>query len=443
MKKYIYSFDETAHGNTESAQLLLGNKGAQLSEMISIGLPVPHGFTISTEACKEFYSLNKKWPSGLKEQLLEKMRILEGRAGKQFGSNSNPLLVSIRSGSYVSMPGMMDTVLNLGLNDATAQALALQTKNERMAHDSYRRFLQMFGNVVLGIGHSEFESILQKKKEEVHAEYDTELDAEHLKDIVQEYKALVKEKTGKEFPQDVLSQLELAINAVFSSWNNARAISYRRINHLRGDAGTAVNVQAMVFGNMGNDSATGVAFTRNPANGAKEHYGEYLLNAQGEDVVAGIRTPKHIDEMKKELPNAYAELLKVYALLDSHYKDMQDFEFTIERGKLYLLQTRSGKRTAHAAVKIAVDMVKENLLTEREAVLRVKPEMLDQLLHKQLDELAKKESEVIAVGLPASPGAAVGVIVFSAERAVEFSKKEPHARLILARPETSPEDIEG
>src|SRR3989338_714702 len=411
--------------------------------MISIGLPVPQGFTISTEACREFYSNNKKWPSGLKEQLLEKMRILEKRTRKQFGSNSNPLLVSIRSGSYVSMPGMMDTVLNLGLNDATVLALASQTKNERMAYDSYRRFMQMFGNVVLGIGHSEFESILQKKKEEVHAEYDTELDAEHLKDIVQEYKALVKEKTGKEFPQDVLSQLELAINAVFSSWNNARAISYRRINHLRGDAGTAVNVQAMVFGNMGNDSATGVAFTRNPANGAKEHYGEYLLNAQGEDVVAGIRTPKHIDEMKKELPNAYAELLKVYALLDSHYKDMQDFEFTIEKGKLYLLQTRSGKRTAHAAVKIAVDMVKEKLLTEKEAVLRVKPEMLDQLLHKQLDEIAKKESELIAIGLPASPGAAVGMLVFSAERAVEFAKKEPHAKLILARPETSPEDIEG
>lgn len=443
MKKYIYSFDETAHGNTESAQLLLGNKGAQLSEMISIGLPVPQGFTISTEACKEFYSLDKKWPSGLKEQLLEKMHILEERAGKKFGSNSNPLLVSIRSGSYVSMPGMMDTVLNLGLNDATVAALASQTKNERMAFDSYRRFMQMFGNVVLGIAHSEFEEILQKKKEDINAEYDTELNASHLKEIVQEYKMLVKQKTGKEFPQDVLSQLELAINAVFSSWNNARAISYRRINHLRGDAGTAVNVQAMVFGNMGNDSATGVAFTRNPANGAKEHYGEYLLNAQGEDVVAGIRTPKHIDEMRKELPNAYAELLKVYALLDSHYKDMQDFEFTIERGRLYLLQTRSGKRTAHAAVKIAVDMVREKLLTEKEAILRVKPEQLDQLLHKQLDEIAKKESEMIAQGLPASPGAAVGMIVFSAERAVEFAKKEPHARLILARPETSPEDIEG
>ncbi len=443
LKKYIYSFDETARGNTESAQLLLGNKGAQLSEMISIGLPVPQGFTISTEACREFYSLNKKWPSGLKEQLMENMRALEKSTGKQFGSDSNPLLVSIRSGSYVSMPGMMDTILNLGLNDSTVLALASQTRNERMAHDSHRRFIQMFGNVVLGIGHSEFEEILQKKKDGINAEYDTELNAQHLKELVQEYKALVKEKTGKEFPQNVSEQLELAINAVFSSWNNARAISYRRINNLRSDAGTAVNVQSMVFGNMGNDSATGVAFTRNPANGAKEHYGEYLLNAQGEDVVAGIRTPKHIDEMRSELPNAYAELLKVYALLDRHYKDMQDFEFTIERGRLYLLQTRSGKRTAHAAVKIAVDMVKEKLLTEKEAVLRVKPEMLDQLLHKQLDEIAKKESEVIAQGLPASPGAAVGMIVFSAERAVEFAKKEPHAKLILARPETSPEDIEG
>ncbi len=443
LKKYIFLFDETAHGNTESAKMLLGNKGAQLSEMISIGLPVPQGFTISAEACREFYSNSKRWPTGLKEQLMEKMHELEKITGKKFGSDSNPLLVSIRSGSYVSMPGMMDTILNLGLNDSTVLALSSQTKNERMAHDSYRRFMQMFGNVVLGMEHSEFEAILQKKKENINAEYDTELDASHLKEIVQEYKLLVKQKTGSEFPQDVFSQLELAISAVFNSWNNARAISYRRIHNLRSDAGTAVNVQSMVFGNMGNDSATGVAFTRNPANGAKEHYGEYLLNAQGEDVVAGIRTPKPIDEMGKELPQAYAELIKIFSILDSHYRDMQDFEFTIEKGKLYLLQTRSGKRTAHAAVKIAVDMVKEKLLTEKEALLRVKPEQLEHLLHKQLDEIAKKESELIAIGLPASPGAAVGMIVFSAERAVEFAKKEPHAKLILARPETSPEDIEG
>ncbi len=435
--KWVYFFGE---GDTKN-KALLGGKGANLGEMTKIGLPVPPGFTITTEACIEFYKQGKKWPSGLKEQVEENLKKLEEKTGKKLGDNVNPLLVSVRSGAAVSMPGMMDTVLNLGLNDQSVQALTKQTGDERFAYDSFRRFLQMFGDVVLGIKHSRFEEVLENKKKTRGVEYDTELTADDWKEIVEEYKEIYRKETGKEFPQDPKEQLRLAIDAVFNSWNNKRAITYRKINKLPDDMGTAVNVQMMVFGNMGNDSGTGVGFTRNPATGKKEHYGEYLINAQGEDVVAGIRTPKHIDEMKKDLPKSYEELVKIYELLEKHYRDMQDFEFTIEKGRLYMLQTRTGKRTAQAAVKIAVDMVKEGLIDEKEAVLRIDPNQLDQLLHKQLDAEAKEKAEVIARGLPASPGAAVGKVVFNAEDAAR--QAEAGENVILVRTETSPEDIEG
>ncbi|MCD6434178.1 MAG: pyruvate, phosphate dikinase [Candidatus Diapherotrites archaeon] len=443
MKKYVYSFDEVPKPNTWEWIFKLGNKGAQLAEMTKAGLPVPPGFTITTEACNEFYKLGKRWPAGLEKQVKEAMKKLERKTGKKFGSDKEPLFVSVRSGSYVSMPGMMDTILNLGMNDKTVEAFAKLTNNERAAWDSYRRFIQMFGNVVMGIPHEKFEEILDEVKRNKGVENDTDLDAEDLKEVVKRYKELVKKEKGRLFPQDVWQQLKMAIDAVFNSWNNPRAIAYRRINKLREDAGTGVNVQAMVFGNMGNDSGTGVAFTRNPATGAKEHYGEFLLNAQGEDVVAGIRTPQPIDAMKKILPKAYKQLLKVYEKLEKHYKDLQDFEFTIERGKLYLLQTRTGKRTAQAAVKIAVDMVKEGLISKKEALLRIKPEQIDMLLHKQLDEVAKKEAQLIAKGIAASPGAAVGKVVFNAEEAKRIVEQDPNEKIILVRTETSPEDIEG
>lgn len=435
----VYMFDELK-ASPENV-ILLGNKGAQLAEMTSIGLPVPPGFTITTVACNKFYEIGKKWPDGLEKQVKEKLSALESKMGKRLGDPENPMLVSVRSGSYVSMPGMMDTVLNLGLNDQSVQGLANQSKNERMAWDSYRRFIQMFGDVVMGVEHSSFEEVLDDVKKTKGAKYDTDLKVEDLKELVQKYKDMVKKETGKDFPTDPWEQLRLSIDAVFGSWNTKRAVAYRRINKLRNDAGTGVNIQAMVFGNRGNGSATGVGFTRNPATGEKEHYGEYLLNAQGEDVVAGIRTPKHIDEMKKELPKPYEELIKIYSLLEKHYKDLQDFEFTIEDGKLYLLQTRKGKRTAQAAVKIVVDMEKEGILTKKEAIMRIDPNQLDQLLHKQFDQVAKQKNESIAKGLPASPGAAVGTIVFTADRAKELA--DDGKKVILVRVETSPEDIEG
>ncbi len=442
MKRFVFLFEETRKGNTEQAQFILGNKGAQLSEMVAIGLPVPPGFTISTEACRAYYSNNKKWPSGLETQVLQKLSSLEKKTGKKLGFPKNPLLVSVRSGSYVSMPGMMDTILNLGLNDDTVKGFAEKT-NERTAWDSYRRFIQMFSDVVLGVKHEEFEKILSREKNEKKLKNDTELSASDLQKIVSEYKKLVNEKTRNPFPQDTKKQLLLAITAVFDSWNNPRAIAYRKINRLRSDAGTGVTVQSMVFGNMGDDSGTGVAFTRNPATGKKEHYGEFLLNAQGEDVVAGIRTPQPISSLKKKIPSAFSRLLKLFKLLEKHYREMQDFEFTIENKKLFLLQTRSGKRTAMAAVKIAVDMAKESLITKKEAVLQVKPEQLNQLMHKQFSQESKKHGKVIAKGLAASPGAAIGKAVFSAEKAAHLVSVDADAKIILVRPETSPEDIEG
>ncbi|MFH1848907.1 MAG: pyruvate, phosphate dikinase [archaeon] len=439
MSKHVYLFEESRA--TKDSVLKLGNKGAQLAEMTSIGLPVPPGFTITTEACNKFYEMGKKWPEGLEQEIRGKLSAVEKKMGKRFGNPDDPLLFSVRSGSYVSMPGMMDTVLNLGLNDKAAEGMARQTGNERAAYDSYRRFIQMFGDVVMEVPHKHFEDVLVKQKETRGVEYDTDLDVDDLKKVIGGYKKLIQEKTGKSFPADAFEQLKMSINAVFDSWNNNRAIAYRRINKLRNDAGTGVNVQVMVFGNMGDDSGTGVAFTRNPATGIKEHYGEYLINAQGEDVVAGIRTPQPIDTLKKLMPRVYQELAEVYDKLEKHYKDMQDFEFTIERGKLYLLQTRGAKRTGQSAVRCAVDMVKEKLITAKEAILQVKPELLDQLLHKQIDQVAKKEARIIAKGLPASPGAAVGRVYFTADEAVK--KAEEGEPVILVRTETSPEDIQG
>ncbi|PIN78391.1 pyruvate, phosphate dikinase [Candidatus Woesearchaeota archaeon CG_4_10_14_0_2_um_filter_33_10] len=433
-KKYVYFFGE---GNKDMKGLL-GGKGAGLSEMTKIGIPVPAGFTITTDVCN-LYSKNKKYPEGLDVEIEANMNKLEEKTGKKFGDKKNPLLVSVRSGAAVSMPGMMDTILNLGLNPDTVQGLIELTKNERFVLDSYRRFIQMFGNVVLGISSENFEKILGIIKQENNVKLDTELSVKALQKIVELYKAKVKEVTNEEFPEKPNIQLNMAINAVFDSWNNERAITYRKLNDISDSLGTAVNVQSMVFGNMGNDSGTGVAFTRNPSTGEKRFFGEYLMNAQGEDVVAGIRTPKEIEELKKDMPSVYEQLVDVYKKLELHYKDMQDIEFTIEKGKLFLLQTRTGKRTAHAAVKIAVDMVEEKLITKEEAVLRVEPNQLDQLLHKTIDPKAKLK--VIAKGLPASPGAAVGSVVFNAEKAHDLN--EEGRKVILVRNETSPEDIEG
>ncbi len=435
MKKYVYFFGE----GSASMKLLLGGKGANLAEMTRIGLPVPPGFTISTEACAHFYKNDQSWPEGLEEEVKKNLKALEEKTGKKFGDPNNPLLVSVRSGAPASMPGMMDTILNLGLNDEVMKGLIHLTANERFAYDCYRRFIQMFGNVVMGVDHSKFEAILDEVKEEVGAKLDTDLDAEALKKIIEKYKRLYKESTGEDFPQEPWEQLRRAINAVFLSWNNKRAITYRKIHNIPEDWGTAVNVQMMVFGNMGFDSGTGVGFTRNPSTGVKEYYGEYLLNAQGEDVVAGIRTPKPIIEMEKELPQVFEELKRVYEILEKHYKDMQDFEFTIERGKLYLLQTRTGKRTAQAAIKIAVDMVREGLIDEKTAVKRVEPNQINQLLHPQIDR--SQPLKVLAKGLPASPGAASGKVVFDADEAEKHGNAGE--RVILVRPETTPDDIHG
>jgi len=435
MKKYVYFFDE-GKGDMKS---ILGGKGAGLAEMTRISLPVPQGFTITTEVCVEYYKNEKKYPQGLEEQIEKNLKKLEQVSNKAFGDFKNPLLVSVRSGAPISMPGMMDTVLNLGLNDVTIQGIVEKTKNERFAYDSYRRFMQMFGNVVLGIEHDKFEYLLEELKKELKVKLDTEIDCEGLKILVERYKKLIKKETGEDFPQEPKAQLKMAINAVFNSWNTRRAVTYRRINKIPDDLGTAVNVQEMVFGNMGEDSGTGVGFTRNPSTGEKEDYGEYLLNAQGEDVVAGIRTPLPLSNLKNDLPEVYEELIRIVTILEKHYRDVQDYEFTIEKGKLYLLQTRTGKRTAQAALKIAVDMVEEGIITKEKAILRVEPNQLNQLLHRRIDPKAKVQ--VIAKGLPASPGAAYGKVIFTADEAEELEKKGE--RVILVRTETAPDDIHG
>jgi len=437
--KWVYFFGNGQTEGQEGNRNLVGGKGANLAEMTALGIPVPPGFTITTEACTAFYANNEQWAEGLEGQVMENLAKLEQAMGAKFGDPENPLLVSVRSGARVSMPGMMDTVLNLGLNDTTVEALAKKSGNPRFAWDSYRRFIHMYGDVVMGVPHELFEAAIAKKREDEGVEQDNELSVEALKALVQEYKAIVKDSAGTLFPDDPVQQLRGAIDAVFRSWNGARAIRYRQINNIPHEWGTAVNVQAMVFGNMGETSGTGVAFTRDPSTGENVFYGEYLMNAQGEDVVAGIRTPLPIAELKKGMPEVYAELERIYKLLENHYKDMQDIEFTIQEGKLYLLQTRTGKRTATAAVRIAVEMVKEGLIDKQTAVMRIEPEQLDQLLHPMIDPKAKYEA--IAKGLPASPGAAAGRIVFTAEEAEEW--KERGEQVILVRNETSPEDIGG
>jgi len=436
--KYVYFFGEgKAEGNGKMKDIL-GGKGAGLAEMTNADIPVPPGFTITTDVCRWFYSHDQKLPNELDAQYQEAIAKLEKAVDKKFGNSDDPLLVSVRSGAKFSMPGMMDTVLNLGLNDEAVLGLAEKTNNERFAYDAYRRFIHMFSNVVLGIGKEEFEAVLIKKKESLGIKLDTELKAEALKELIVEYKELVKEKTKHEFPQEALVQLALARDAVFKSWNTPRAVTYRRLNKIADDLGTAVNIQAMVFGNMGDDCATGVGFTRNPSTGEKAFYGEYLTNAQGEDVVAGIRTPKPITELGKDMPLAYEQLREITTKLEQHYKDIQDFEFTIEKGKLYMLQTRNGKRTAFAAVKVAVDMFKEGLLTKDEALMRVEPNQINQLLHPIFDP--KTKYEVLAKGLPASPGAAVGKVVFTSEEAVTQGDTD---KVILVRLETCPDDIAG
>ncbi|AZT90299.1 pyruvate, phosphate dikinase [Caldicellulosiruptor changbaiensis] len=437
-KKYVYMFYE---GNKDMRELL-GGKGANLAEMTNLGLPVPPGFTVTTEACTRYYDEGEKIADEIVEEIFEKLAELEKITGKKFGDPSNPLLVSVRSGARVSMPGMMDTILNLGINDEVVEGLAKLTNNERFAYDSYRRFIQMFSDVVMGIEKGKFEKILDEVKEKYGAKYDTDLTAEHLKEVVVKYKELYKTEKGEDFPQDPKVQLLEAVKAVFRSWNNPRAIVYRRLNEIPHDWGTAVNVQMMAYGNMGNDSGTGVAFTRNPATGEKELYGEFLMNAQGEDVVAGIRTPQPISALKETMPEVYQQLADIAKKLETYYKDMQDMEFTIEKGKLYMLQTRNGKRTAQAALKIAVDMVEEGLITKEEAMLKVDPKQLDTLLHPTFEPSALKAAKPIAKGLPASPGAATGKIYFTAEEA-KAAVERGEKKVILVRTETSPEDIEG
>lgn len=438
-KKYVYFFGAgETEGNT-AMRNLLGGKGADLAEMASLDVPVPPGFTITTEACIEYDKNNKNYPAGLWDQVEANLKKLEEKMELKFGDAKAPLLVSVRSGARVSMPGMMDTILNLGLNDKTVLGLIKKSGSDRFAYDSYRRFVTMFGDVVLGIEHSEFEELLDKKKKKLGVKLDTELDAKALKELVAEYKRLIKKEKKIDFPEDPKEQLRMAINAVFGSWNNPRAITYRRLNKIPGDWGTAVNIQTMVFGNMGDNSGTGVAFTRDPATGEKKFFGEYLINAQGEDVVAGIRTPQPIATLQKRMPGVYKELESIYKRLENHFRDMQDIEFTIQDGKLYMLQTRRGKRTAVSAVKIAVDMVKEGLINKREAVLRIDPHQLDQLLHPMFDPKAKVTP--LTKGLPGSSGAAVGKVVFTAERAEELHAKGE--KVVLVRNETSPEDVGG
>ncbi|TSC95272.1 MAG: pyruvate,orthophosphate dikinase, partial [Parcubacteria group bacterium Athens1014_10] len=436
-EKFVYFFGAGKSDGNGKMKDLLGGKGANLAEMTNIGVPVPPGFTIITKVCN-YFSAQGKVPTELNGQMRTALIKLEKIAEKKFGDVANPLLVSVRSGAKFSMPGMMDTILNLGLNDKTVEGLAELTNNARFAYDAYRRFIQMFGNVVLGIEKEVFEEILTHKKEILKIKLDIEMNETALKELVREFEETIKEKTKKTFPQDVYRQLEMARDAVFKSWNNPRAVTYRRLNKIADDLGTAVNVQAMVFGNMGNDCATGVGFTRNPATGEKVFYGEYLLNAQGEDVVAGIRTPRQIADLKKEMPKVFEQLKKITNRLEKDYKDVQDFEFTVEKNKLYMLQTRNGKRTAQAAVKIAVDMVKEKLIKKEEALTRLEPEQIDQLLHPIFDP--KIKINAIVKGLPASPGAAVGKVVFTADEAAAVGDKE---KVILVRTETCPDDIHG
>ena len=437
MAKYVYTFTE---GNRDMRNLL-GGKGANLAEMTLAGMPVPQGFTVTTEACTRYYDDGRAIAPEIQEEILKNLEWLEGHTGKKFGDPSNPLLVSVRSGARASMPGMMDTILNLGLNDTVVEGFAKFTGNPRFAYDSYRRFIQMFSDVVMELSKKRFEEIIDDLKEKKGVKLDVDLDTEDMKELVTRFKAFYKQEKGVDFPQDPKEQLMEAVRAVFRSWDNPRANVYRRMNEIPYSWGTAVNVQSMVFGNSGNNSGTGVAFTRNPATGEKALFGEYLINAQGEDVVAGVRTPSPISELEKEMPEVYAEFVAIANRLEKHYKDMQDMEFTIENGKLYMLQTRNGKRTAAAALKIAVDMVDEGEITEEEAVLRVEPNQLDALLHPTFDPDSLAEATVIGKGLAASPGAAAGRVVFTAEEAKEWAAKGE--KVVLVRLETSPEDIEG
>ncbi|MGN0564291.1 MAG: pyruvate, phosphate dikinase [Candidatus Heritagella sp.] len=437
--KYVYKFSE---GNKDMRELL-GGKGANLAEMTKAGMPVPQGFTVSTEACTQYYADGRKINEDIQAEIFANLADLEELVGKKFGDVNNPLLVSVRSGARASMPGMMDTILNLGLNDQAVEGLAKLTNNPRFAYDSYRRFVQMFSDVVMELPKSEFEKIIDEMKEEKGVTQDVELDADDMKALVEKFKSLYKAHQGKEFPQDPKEQLIEAVRAVFRSWDNPRANVYRRMNEIPYDWGTAVNVQCMAFGNSGNNSGTGVAFTRNPATGEKGLFGEYLINAQGEDVVAGIRTPSPIAKLQEEMPEVYDQFVEISTRLEKHYKDMQDMEFTIENGKLFMLQTRNGKRTAQAALKIAVDLVDEGMIDENEAVLRVEPKQLDSLLHPQFDAAELKKAQAIGKGLAASPGAACGQVVFSAEDAEEKVKSGEMPKVILVRLETSPEDIVG
>ena len=437
MIKYVYAFSE---GNKDMRDLL-GGKGANLAEMTKVGLPVPKGFTVTTEACNKYYEDKEQISKEVKDQIFEKLEELEKATGKKMGDLGNPLLVSVRSGARASMPGMMDTVLNLGLNDAVAENFAKVTNNKRFAYDSYRRFIMMFADVVKGYSKNSFERLLDKIKEEKNAKYDTDLNEDDMYEIAMKFKEVYKELSGVEFPQDPRVQLIEAVTAVFRSWNNERAIIYRRMNDIPGSWGTAVNIQEMVFGNKGDDCGTGVAFTRNPSTGENKLYGEYLINAQGEDVVAGVRTPQDISTLETVMPKVYEEFVKTTQILEKHYRDMQDMEFTIENGKLFMLQTRNGKRTAQAALKIAVDLVNEGMLTKEEALLKVEPKQLDSLLHPNFNVNALKEAKLVATGLAASPGAACGKIYFNA---LDVSKaKENKEKVLLVRLETSPEDIQG
>ena len=436
--KYVYMFTE----GSKDMRNLLGGKGANLAEMTNIGLPVPRGFTVTTEACTKYYEDGEKLNSSIIEEIESKIKELEEITGKTMGDVKNPLLVSVRSGARASMPGMMDTVLNLGLNDAVAEGFSEVTNNPRFVYDSYRRFIQMFADVVMGFPKSSFERLFDKIKEEKNVEFDTELTADDLKEVIEIYKGEYKKYANADFPQDPKEQLIEAVKAVFRSWNNDRAITYRRLNDIPSEWGTAVNVQEMVYGNKGETSGTGVAFTRNPATGENKLYGEYLMNAQGEDVVAGIRTPKSIETLKEVMPECYEEFKKICKILEDHYRDMQDMEFTIEDGKLFMLQTRNGKRTAKAALKIAVDLVNEGMISKEEALLKIEPKQLDQLLHPNFDDASLKAAKVIATGLAASPGAATGKLCFTAEDVIKMHEAG-EKDLILARLETSPEDIEG
>ncbi len=440
MHKYVYLFSE---GNAEMRNLL-GGKGANLAEMTNLGLPIPQGFTVTTEACTEYYKEGKKISEGIENQIFQALKEIEKIQGKKFGDNSDPLLVSVRSGARASMPGMMDTILNLGLNDEAVEGFAKKTENPRFAYDSYRRFIQMYSDVVMEVPKSYFEKIIDEVKEAKGIHYDTELTVEDLKDLVERFKKVYKDAmNGEDFPQDPKEQLMGAVKAVFRSWDNPRAIVYRRMNDIPGDWGTAVNVQSMVFGNMGDTSGTGVAFTRNPSTGEKGIYGEYLINAQGEDVVAGVRTPQPITKLEEDMPECYKGFMELAHKLENHYRDMQDMEFTIQEGKLYFLQTRNGKRTAQAAIQIACDLVDEGMISEEEAVMRIEAKSLDQLLHPTFNKDALAKGTVIGSALPASPGAAAGKIVFTADEAKNMGINGKGERVILVRLETTPEDIEG